>query len=79
MIVSSSQVGDAIRVRCADTDAVDRSSAVTSVRGIRGSLVTMTSPNEQPLAIRRTMQAHADHERFAVATGWLLQSALQPT
>jgi len=70
-MVSSSQVGDAIRVRCADTDAIDKSVTVTSVSAIGGSLVSMTSPNEHPFAIRRMTKAHAARGRFAGASGWL--------
>ena len=77
-MVSSSQVGDAIRVRCADADAVDKSVAVTSVSTIGGSFVSMTSPNEHPLAIRRPTQDHAGHERFAGVIDWPRQTALPP-
>jgi len=77
-MVSSSHVGDAIRVLCADTDAVDKSVAVTSVSTIGGSFVSMTSPNEHPLANRPTTQARADRGRFAGASGWLPQTGLRP-
>ena len=79
MMVSSSQVGDAIRVRCDDTDVLDRSAAVTSVRAIRDRLVTMTSRNDHSLAIRRTTQDHAGHGQCACATGWLPQNGPLPT
>lgn len=78
-MVSSSQVGDAIKVRCAEPGAIVRSAAAMSVRAITGSLETMMTRTDHHLAIRPATQDCADHARFADATGWPPQTVLRPT
>jgi len=76
-MVSSSQVGEAIRARCDDTDEIDESAAVTRIRVISGSLVTMAS-RPTTLAIFPPSQDRAGRGRFAGATGWLRRTGLRP-
>ncbi len=77
-MVSSSQVGDAMRVRCDEADAVHKSAAVASVRAIRGGLVTMTGRNDHLRAIHPATQDHAGRGHSAGATDWLPQTGLRP-
>ena len=59
-MVSSSQVGDAISVRCDDTDAVDESAAATRTSVSSDSLETMTSRSSTiSLFFRRRKTARA--------------------
>jgi len=78
-MVSSSQVGDAISVRCDDANAVQSSAAPTTVRAISGDLATMTTPADHHLVTRPQTQGRADPVRYASATGWLRQIGLPPT
>ncbi len=76
-MVSSSQVGDAVRTRCDEADAVPRKEAAT-VSAIRGSLEFMARPAAQHLAIHPAMQGLGDLARFDAAGGWPRRSGLRP-
>ncbi len=78
-MVSSSHVGDAIRVRWDDVDAVVRSVAATRVRAVDDSLETMMIQIGHHLAIRQATRDYADHAHSAGATDWLPQTGLRPT
>jgi len=76
-MVSSSQVGDAVRTRC-DVPVAVTSRATVSVKTNSGDLKPMTSDARQQLVIHRTVHGPAGLVRFGVVDDSPLRNALRP-